>query len=186
MHTRDISVGGRTISIETGRMAKQADGAVRRPLGRHRRPRHRLRRPPTRAKGSTSCPLTVRLQGKHLRVGADPRRLLQARRQADREGSAHQPPDRSSDPPALPRHGWRNETQIIALVLSADARERHRRARDHRRLGGAGALDDSVAEDDRRRPRRPDRRQVRHQPDLRAAQAAASSISSSPAPTTAS
>ena len=28
MHTRDISVGGRTISIETGRMAKQADGAV--------------------------------------------------------------------------------------------------------------------------------------------------------------
>src|SRR5688500_20160847 len=28
MHTRDISVGGRTISIETGRLAKQADGAV--------------------------------------------------------------------------------------------------------------------------------------------------------------
>jgi len=28
MHTRDISVGGRKISIETGRMAKQADGSV--------------------------------------------------------------------------------------------------------------------------------------------------------------
>ena len=28
MHTRDISVGGRTISLETGRMAKQADGSV--------------------------------------------------------------------------------------------------------------------------------------------------------------
>ena len=28
MHTRDISVGGRSISIETGRLAKQADGAV--------------------------------------------------------------------------------------------------------------------------------------------------------------
>ena len=28
MHTRDISVGGRTLSIETGRLAKQADGAV--------------------------------------------------------------------------------------------------------------------------------------------------------------
>jgi polyribonucleotide nucleotidyltransferase len=28
MHTRDIQVGGRQISIETGRMAKQADGSV--------------------------------------------------------------------------------------------------------------------------------------------------------------
>src|SRR5215813_6305586 len=28
MYTRDISVGGRTISIETGRLAKQADGAA--------------------------------------------------------------------------------------------------------------------------------------------------------------
>ena len=28
MHTREISVAGRTISIETGRLAKQADGAV--------------------------------------------------------------------------------------------------------------------------------------------------------------
>jgi polyribonucleotide nucleotidyltransferase len=28
MHTREISVGGRTISIETGRLAKQADGSV--------------------------------------------------------------------------------------------------------------------------------------------------------------
>src|SRR4029077_11062916 len=28
MYTRDITVGGRTISIETGRMAKQADGTV--------------------------------------------------------------------------------------------------------------------------------------------------------------
>ena len=28
MHTRDISVGGRTISLETGRLAKQADGSV--------------------------------------------------------------------------------------------------------------------------------------------------------------
>jgi polyribonucleotide nucleotidyltransferase len=28
MHTRDISIGGRTISLETGRIAKQADGAV--------------------------------------------------------------------------------------------------------------------------------------------------------------
>ena len=28
MHTREISISGKTISIETGRLAKQADGAV--------------------------------------------------------------------------------------------------------------------------------------------------------------
>ena len=28
MHTRNISVGRQTLSIETGRLAKQADGAV--------------------------------------------------------------------------------------------------------------------------------------------------------------
>jgi polyribonucleotide nucleotidyltransferase len=28
MHTRDISFGGKTLSLETGRLAKQADGAV--------------------------------------------------------------------------------------------------------------------------------------------------------------
>ncbi len=28
MHTRDISFGRKTLTLETGRMAKQADGAV--------------------------------------------------------------------------------------------------------------------------------------------------------------
>jgi polyribonucleotide nucleotidyltransferase len=28
MHTRNVTIGRRTISIETGRLAKQADGAV--------------------------------------------------------------------------------------------------------------------------------------------------------------
>ena len=28
MHTRNISFGGRTLTIETGRLAKQADGSV--------------------------------------------------------------------------------------------------------------------------------------------------------------
>ena len=62
--------------------------------------------------------------------------------------------------------GWRHETQIIALVFSADKRERPGRTGDHRRLGGAGVIGDPVPYDDRgRRPRRPavDGR-ARHQP----------------------
>ncbi len=55
MHTRDIAIGGKTLSIETGKLAKQADGSVIVRLGRHDGPGHRLRATPTRARASTSC-----------------------------------------------------------------------------------------------------------------------------------
>ena len=73
--------------------------------------------------------------------------------------------------------GWRYETQIIALRAVGRHRERLGRARHHRRLRGAGAVGDSVREDDRRRARRPGRRQLRHQPDLRASASRARSTS---------
>ena len=82
MHTRNITIGRQTLSIETGKLAKQADGAVivrsgdtmvlvtacarRKPARGHRLPA---------ADG--------RLPRIHLRLGPHPRRLLQARRQAD-------------------------------------------------------------------------------------------------------
>ena len=53
--------------------------------------------------------------------------------------------------------GWRNETQIIALVHLGRHRERLGRARDYRRVGGAGAVEHPVDADDRRRARRPSR-----------------------------
>ena len=78
-------------------------------------------------------------------------------------------------------HGWRHETQIIALVLSADAENDS----DVLAITGASAAlalsSHPVHPHDRRRPRRPGRRRVRDQPDLRAAASAAASISSSPA-----
>ena len=49
--------------------------------------------------------------------------------------------------------------------------KRLRRARDHRRLGGARAVEHPVHADDRRRPRRARGRAVRHQPDVRRAAA---------------
>ena len=142
MHTRNITIGRQTLSIETGKLAKQADGAVvvrsgdtmvlvtacarGEPARRHRLPA---------ADG--------RLPRIHLRVGPHPRRLLQARRQAGREGSAHQPPDRSADPAAVPGRLALRDADHRARALGRH-RERHRRAGDHRRLGGARALRDPV------------------------------------------
>ncbi len=152
MHTRDISIGDRPARSKPA--ARQA--------GRRRRPRP-LRATPmvlvtacARVQPARRHRLPAadgRLPRVHLRVGAHPRRLLQARRQADRKGSAHQPPDRSADPAAVPRG---------LAPRDADHRPRHlgrhgqrlRRAGDHRRLGGAGAVEHPASEDDRRRARR--------------------------------
>ena len=100
MTTREVSVGHGTLSLETGKLAKQAGGAVIVRLGDSvvlvtacRAASPRERRFPA-AHG--------RLPRERLRVGPHPRRLLQARRQARRKGSAHLPRDRPADPAAVP------------------------------------------------------------------------------------
>ena len=118
MHTRDISVGGRTISIETGRMAKQADGAV-------------LVRSgdavvlvsacanPTPREGIDFLPLTVDYKENTYASGRIPGGFFK------REGKPSEKEvltSRLIDRPIRPLFPgtWRYETQIIALVLSAD------------------------------------------------------------------
>src|SRR5213596_2089949 len=118
MFTRDISVGGRTISIETGRLAKQADGAVIVRLGdtmvlvtacADANPRE----------GVDFLPLTCDYKENSYASGRIPGGFFK------REGK---PPEkevltsRLIDRPIRPLFpdGWRNETQVIALVISAD------------------------------------------------------------------
>ncbi len=119
MHTREISVGGRTISIETGRLAKQADGAV-------------LVRSGDTVVLVTACaasnaregidflPLTVDYREYTYASGRIPGGFFK------REGKPSEKEvltSRLIDRPIRPLFpsGWRHETQIIALVLSADA-----------------------------------------------------------------
>jgi len=119
MYTRDISVGGRTISIETGRLAKQADGAV-------------LVRSGDTVVLVTACaaanpregidflPLTVDYKENTYASGRIPGGFFK------REGKPTEKEvltSRLIDRPIRPlfTSGWRHETQIIALVLSADA-----------------------------------------------------------------
>jgi len=118
MHTRDISVGGRRISIETGRMAKQADGAVLVRSGdavvlvsacAAANPRE----------GIDFLPLTVDYKENTYASGRIPGGFFK------REGKPTEKEvltSRLIDRPIRPLFpsGWRHETQIIALVLSAD------------------------------------------------------------------
>src|SRR6187200_342603 len=118
MHTRNISVGDRTISLETGRLAKQADGSV-------------LVRSGDTVVLVTACaaaspregidflPLTVDYREYTYASGRIPGGFFK------REGKPSEKEvltSRVIDRPIRPLFpsGWRFETQIIALVLSAD------------------------------------------------------------------
>src|SRR6186713_1505589 len=118
MHTRNITVGTQTISIETGRLAKQADGAVVVRSGdtmvlvtacAAANPRE----------GIDFLPLTVDYREYTYASGRIPGGFFK------REGKPAEKEvltSRCIDRPVRPLFpaGWRYETQIIALVLSAD------------------------------------------------------------------
>src|SRR5687767_9245900 len=118
MHTREISVGGRTISIETGRIAKQADGAVIVRLGdtmvlvtacADANPREGVDFLPLTCDYKENAYASGRIPGGFFkREGKPPEKEVLTSRLIDR-------PIR----PLFP-DGWRNETQVIALVISAD------------------------------------------------------------------
>jgi len=119
MHTRNITVGTQTISIETGRLAKQADGAVVVRAGdtmvlvtacAAANPRE----------GIDFLPLTVDYREYTYASGRIPGGFFK------REGKPSEKEvltSRLIDRPIRPLfpYGWRRETQIISLLLSADA-----------------------------------------------------------------
>jgi polyribonucleotide nucleotidyltransferase len=118
MHTRTISVGRQTLSIETGRLAKQADGSVVVRSGdtmvlvtacAASSPRE----------GIDFLPLTVDYREYSYASGRIPGGFFK------REGKPSEKEvltSRFIDRPIRPLFpsGWRHETQVIALVLSAD------------------------------------------------------------------
>jgi polyribonucleotide nucleotidyltransferase len=118
MHTRDISFGGKTLSLETGRLAKQADGAVVVRLGdtmvlvtacADPNPRENVDFLPLTCDYRENTYASGRIPGGFFkREGKPPEKEVLTSRLIDR-------PIR----PLFPA-GWRNESQIIALVLSAD------------------------------------------------------------------
>src|SRR5687768_2884363 len=118
MHKRDLSLGSHTLSIETGRLAKQADGSVIVRMGdtmvlvtacHSSSPRE----------GIDFLPLTVDYREYAYASGRIPGGFFK------REGKAAEKEvltSRLIDRPIRPLFpsGWRFDTQIIALLMSAD------------------------------------------------------------------
>ena len=162
IHRVQLDWGGRKLTLETGRFARQADGAVfatygdttvlatvvaaQAAEGRHRLPSADLQLP-----------------GKILRRRPHSRRLFQARGAADRKGNADFAADRPSDPSAVRRrlalrHAGHRERAV------ARPRERSRHSGDGCGVRGADAVGRAVHGTDRRRPRRLHQQRVCAQP----------------------
>ncbi len=118
MRKRDVSIGSRTLSIETGRLAKQADGSVVVRLGdtmvlvtacHAASPRE----------GIDFLPLTVDYREYTYASGRIPGGFFKREgKPTEKEVLTSRLIDRPIRPLFPP--GWRFETQVIALVLSAD------------------------------------------------------------------
>src|SRR5215217_712248 len=118
MHRRELTIGARTLSIETGKLAKQADGSV-------------IVRSGDTVVIVTAChasnaregidflPLTVDYREYTYASGRIPGGFFK------REGKPSEKEvitSRLIDRPIRPLFpaGWRHETQVIAFVISAD------------------------------------------------------------------
>src|SRR5687768_9690598 len=118
MHKREVQVGQHTLSFETGKLAKQADGSVIVRMGDTMVLVTACRAASAR-EGIDFLPLTVDYRENTYASGRIPGGFFK------REGK---PPEkevltsRLIDRPIRPLFpaGWRYETQIIAFVLSAD------------------------------------------------------------------
>jgi polyribonucleotide nucleotidyltransferase len=118
MHTRSVELGARTISFETGKLAKQADGSVMVRMGdsmvlvtacHSANPRE----------GIDFLPLTVDYREFTYASGRIPGGFFKREgKQTEKETLTSRLIDRPVRP--LFPSGWRFETQIIAMVVSAD------------------------------------------------------------------
>ena len=131
-----VSLAGRELTIETGRMAKQADGSVIIRQGDTMVLVTAVASMSTRP-GIDFMPLTCRLPGEDVGGGQDPRRLLQARRPHDRGRGVDLAAHRSPVAPAVPqglalRHPDHRHGRLQR------SRARLRRAGHDRRLVRAG------------------------------------------------
>ncbi len=163
IHRQEIVWGGRPLVLESGRLARQADGAVLATYGettvlctavaaRQVRP------------GQDFFPLTVNYQEKTFAAGKIPGGFFKREgRPAEKETLTSRLIDRPIRP--LFPDGFRNETQVICTVLAHDQENDPDIVA---MVGGERRADDlghPVPRADRRRPRRLQGRRVPAQPD---------------------
>ncbi|MCL6481915.1 MAG: polyribonucleotide nucleotidyltransferase [Firmicutes bacterium] len=118
-HQVEVEVGGRKLSLETGRVAKQADGAI---VARYGDTVVLVTAcmAPEPVEGRDFLPLTVDYREYTYSAGKIPGGFFKREgRPSEREVLVSRLIDRPLRP--LFPEGWRNETQVIAMVLSADS-----------------------------------------------------------------
>ena len=119
IHRRELSIGSETLSFETGKLAKQADGSVIVRLGDTVVLVTACYAASAR-EGIDFLPLTVDYREYTYASGRIPGGFFKREgKPADKEVLTSRVIDRPIRP--LFPSGWRHETQVIALVLSADA-----------------------------------------------------------------
>ena len=165
VHEVSVEIGGAEIVFETGRLAKQASGAVLVASG------------DTRVLSTATAgnlrdidfmPLTVDIEERMYAAGKIPGSFFK------REGRAGEKATliaRMIDRPLRPLFpkGWRYETQLVSIPLSIDHDQPVRHPRDERRVRRADGLQHPVPDAGRRGPDRQGRGQLRRQPDRGAA-----------------
>ena len=118
MHTRELTINGKSLTFETGKLAKQAGGSV---IVRHGDSVVLVTacRAANAREGIDFLPLTVDYREYAYASGRIPGGFFKREgKAADKEVLTSRVIDRPIRP--LFPAGWRYETQIIALVLSAD------------------------------------------------------------------
>ena len=117
-HTVELEVAGRTLKLETGHLAKQADGSVLATYGDTYVLATAVASP-TAKKDLDFLPLTVDYQEKAYSAGKIPGGFFRREGQpSEREKLTSRLIDRPMRP--LFPEGWYYETQVIAMVISAD------------------------------------------------------------------
>ena len=117
-HTKEIEWGGRKLTLETGRIARQADGAVLATYGETVVLCTAVGAPTPRV-GIDFFPLTVNYQEKTFAAGKIPGGFFKREgRPSEKETLTSRLIDRPIRP--LFAEGYRNETQVICTVLSHD------------------------------------------------------------------
>src|SRR3984885_2236192 len=117
-HQVQVEIGGRTLTLETGKLAKQANGAVLAKYGDTQLLVTACME--TKQNDRDFLPLTVDYREYTYSAGKIPGGFFKREgRPSEREILTSRLIDRPLRP--LFPEGWRNETQIVAMVLSADS-----------------------------------------------------------------
>ena len=123
MNTVEVEIGGRTIKLETGRLAKQANGAVLVTCGDTVVLVTAVGREEVR-EGQNFFPLTVDVEERHYAAGKIPGGFIKREsRPSEKAILACRQIDRPIRP--LFKKGFMNEVHVIATVLSVDMENAH-------------------------------------------------------------